>query len=183
MPIFGLFRRNRLENLKIQEVRDEQREQERLEQEIVRRIYRKQGRMESLRIYVRDERSVSDMELDNIANELEEIEIDVAADNQELNRVRQEKRAVRGILILLERKDRLQRDGVWQRINRMDLNEIEDSLRNLGDMDSDVAFNVERIQDALGVPASPRDIRRNMTPRHRQIVEDLKASRGGSDDC
>ena len=180
MPIFGLFRRNRLENLKIQEVRDEQREQERLEQEIVRRIYRKQDRMESLRIYVRDERSISDMELDNIANELEEIEIDVAADNQELNRVRQEKRAVRGILILLERKDRLQRDGVWQRINRMDLNEIEDSLRNLGDMDSGVAFNVERIQDALGVPASPRDIRRGITPRHRQIVEDLKASRGGS---
>ena len=126
MPIFGLFRRNRLENLKIQEVRDEQREQERLEQEIVRRIYRKQDRMESLRIYVRDERSISDMELDNIANELEEIEIDVAADNQELNRVRQGEASRQG------HPDSLGKEGQASARRRMAANQQDGLERDRG---------------------------------------------------
>ena len=182
MALFGLFKKNRLENLKIQEVRGDQREIERVEQEIVRKIYRNQDRMDSLRIYVRDERSISETELENIANEIEELELDVAADNQELNKVRQEKRAIKGILILLERKGRLKQAGVWERITKMDADQFEESLRNLGDMDSGVAHNVDRIQEALGVPASPRDIRRDWSPRRRQILEDLKASRGGPAD-
>ena len=182
MALFGLFNRNRLENLKVQEVRSDQREIERVEDEIVRKIYRNQDRMESLRIYVRDERSISETELEQIANELEELELDVAADNQELNKVRQEKRAIKGILILLERKQRLKQAGVWERITKMDPDKFEESLSNLGDMDSGVAHNVDRIQEALGVPATPRDIRRGWTPRRRQILEDLKASRGDSED-
>ena len=177
MAFIGLFKKHGLENLEVSKVRDDLRDIERLETQLGRRLTSNQDTMERLKLFTENEKNVTEAEIEQAADQMEEIEFDIAAIYQELSKVRQEKRAVKGILILLERQSRLKSAGVWERITKMNPEKLEESLRNLGDMDSSVSENVDLIRETLGVPATPKDIRMSWSPRKRQIMEDIKAKR------
>ena len=178
MALFGLFKKHGLEKMKVAEVREDLRSMEALEQQLGRRLTSSQEKMEGVRLYGEREKNLSESELEQVADQIEELEFDVAAVYQELNKVRQEKRAIKGIQILLDRQDRLKSAGVWERITKMDPEKLEENLRKLGDMDQGVTDNVDQIREQLGVPATPTDIRKSWTPRKRQILDDIKAKRG-----
>lgn len=101
MAILGLFKKHDLTKLKVQDVKDDQRKLDDIEHQIGRRLTSLQDKMEGLRLYAREEKGLTDSELEQVADQLEELELDVSADYQELNKVRQEKRAVKEIGILL----------------------------------------------------------------------------------
>ena len=180
MAFLGFFKKRGLEHMKAAEVRQDLREVERLERQYGRQISTYQDRMEGKRLYALNEKGISDLELEQMASDIEELEFDISAVNQEQGKVREEKRALKGILIVLERKERLKQAGVWERIAKMDPQDLEESLGRLGDMDASVSESAETIGDVLGAPATPKEMRQAMTPRARQILGELKSKRDDS---
>ena len=177
MAFLGFFKKRGLENMKIAEVRQDLLGVERLERQYGRQISTYQERMESKRLYALNEKGLTDLELERLASDIEELEFDISAVNQEQSKVREEKRALKGILIVLERQERLKKAGVWQTIAKMDPQELEEGLGRLGDMDASVSESVDTIRHVLAAPATPKEIRETMTPRARQILGELKANR------
>ena len=177
MAFLGFFKKRGLEHMKVAEVRQDLLEVERLERQYGRQISTYQGRMESKRLYALNEKGITDLELEQLASDIEELEFDISAVNQEQSRAREEKRALKGILIVLERKERLKQAGAWERIAKMDPQDLEESLGKLGDMDASVSESVDTIRHVLGAPATPKEIRQTMTPRARQILGELKSNR------
>lgn len=181
MAFLGLSKKSRLERMKVSEARADLREVERLEKELVRRAYTHQDNIEAKSLYAQNEPGITELALELVADEIEEAELDLSAAQQELSKVREEKRAIKGILILIERRERLKKNGMWKTIVKMNPEQLEDALRRLGDMDAEVSENVETIGHVLGVPATPRDLRRGWSSRKREIVDRLKASRSDSE--
>ena len=180
MAFLGFFKKRGLEHMKIAEVKQDLLQVERLEQQYGRQISTYQERMEGKRLYALNEKGITELELEQMANDIEELEFDIAAVNQEQGKVREEKRALKGILIVLERQERLKQAGLWERIAKMDPQDIEESLARLGDMDASVSENVDTIRHVLGAPATPKEVRQAMTPRARQILGELKSKRDAS---
>lgn len=177
MAFLGLSKKSRLERIKVSEARADLREVKRLEKELVRRAYTHQDSIEAKKLYAQNEPGITELALEMAADEIEEAELDLSATQQELGKVREEKRAVKGILILIERRERLKKNGMWKTIVKMNPEQLEDALRRLGDMDAEVSDSVETIGHVLGVPATPRDLRRNWSSRKRDLIAELKASR------
>lgn len=180
MAFLGIFgKQDGLTKLKIEEVRKSLRELELDEARLGRRasIYRE--RKESIEDYIRREPYISDDEMVQFALDVTELEHDIAAQNDQLSRVRDEKRAVKGILILKEREARLKRGGVWSVITKMGPEQLQESLIKLGDADASATQTVEDINVILGAPISPREMRRQMTASERRKLDELTAMRGG----
>ncbi len=134
MAFLGIFgRRDPFGGITIEEVRKNLRELELDEARLGRRagVYRE--RKESIEDYIRREPYITDDEMVQFALDITELEHDIAAQNDQLSRVRDEKRAVKGILILKEREARLKRGGVWSVITKMGPEQLQESLIKLGD--------------------------------------------------
>lgn len=178
MAFLGLIgKKDGLKNKKADEVKKDLREVERLEAELIRRASTLRGRKASKEGYVVCEPYLTDDELDQIAVDVDELDNDIAATNDELSRVRDEKRAIKGILILIERKERLKRIGIWDAITKMKPEQLEESLRSLGDVDASVSGSVDEIRHILGTPPTPQEMRQRMTPSARRKLDELKANR------
>ena len=177
MEFLGFFKKRGLEHMKVAEVRQDLLEVERLERQYGRQISTYRERMEGKRLYALNEKGITDGELEQMASDIEELEFDISAVNQEQSRAREEKRALKGILIVLERQERLKQAGLWERIAKMDPQDLEESLGRLGDMDASVSESVDTIRHVLGAPATPKETRQAMTPRARQILGELKSER------
>ena len=177
MAFLGLFKKPELINMKVSEVKSDLSEVELLERRLGREAASCRELMQSKRLYAQNEPNLTDDELDGLALDIEELENDIAAKNDELGRVRDEKRAMKGVLMLLERKERMKRLGVWDDISKMSPEKLEEGLQKLGDMDASVSGNVDLIRHTLGAPATPKEMRQRLTSRARSIRDELSASR------
>ena len=178
MGFLGLFKKYDLEKIELEGVESEITELKRLEQQRVRRLTNLQDKAQGVRLYAKQEK-LTEADEEQCAGQLEDIENDVAATEQELENIRKEKQTLGGLAILLRRRSRLQSSDVWSVINKMDPGKFEDGLRNLGDLDDKTASNMDRLREVLGVPATRRDTRSAWSPRRRQILEELRSGRKG----
>ena len=181
MAFLGMFGKSRLERMKVSEARADLREVERIEKELVRRAYTHQDNIEAKRLYAKNEPGITELELELVADEVEEAELDLSAVQQELDKVREEKRAVKGILILIERRERLKKNGMWKTIVKMNPEQLEGALRRLGDMDAEVEDSVETIGRIIDAPNDRRTRRRSRSTRNHEIMAELTASRSDSE--
>ena len=165
-----------MEKMKPAKVRADLQKVERRETRLGKEAARIRDRMESKRLYAQNEPRLTDDDLVGLALDVEELEYDLAAKNSELRRVRDQKRAMKGVLIVLEQKEGEEDFAVWDDITKMSPEKLEEGLQNLGDMGADMSVNVETIRDTLGV--TPGDVRQNLSPGVRAKVDEFKASRG-----
>ena len=169
MAFPGIFgRRDPFGGITIEEVRKNLRELELDEARIGRRASVYRERKEGIEDYIRREPYITDDEMVQFALDVTELEHDIAAQNDQLSRVREEKRAVKGILILKEREARLKRGGVWSVLTKMGPEQLQESLIKLGDADASATQTVEDINVILGAPTTPREMRRQMTASERR---------------
>lgn len=176
MAFLGLFGRQKLEKMKAAKVKADLQKVERREDRLGREAARIRERMESKRLYAQNEPHLTDDDLVGLALDIEELEYDLAAKNNELRRVRDQKRAMKGVLIVLEQKEGVADFAVWDDITKMSPEKLEEGLQKLGDIDEGMSVNVGTIRDVLGV--TPGDERQNLSPRVRARVDALKAERG-----
>lgn len=176
MAFLGLFGRQKLEKMKAAKVKADLGKVERREDRLGKEAARIRERMESKRLYAQNEPHLTDDDLVGLALDVEELEYDLAAKNSELRRVRDQKRAMKGVLIVLEQKEGVADFAVWDDITKMSPEKLEEGLQNLGDMDAGMTVNVEMIRDTLGV--TPGGERQNLSPGVRAKVAAFKAERG-----
>lgn len=176
MAFLGLFKRG-LEKIKAEDVKKDIRGIEREEARVGRDAYIYRDRIETKDRYAMDEPNLSESELAHLASDIADLKGRLAATDDELFRLREERRAMEGLLIVIQRKERLKQYKVWDRIKKMSPDELEDGLRELGDADSSVSENADTIWRILGAPRTPKQMRERMTPEARQELDELKSKR------
>jgi len=181
MGLFGLFKKYDLNKIKREDIAREVDELKTLEQQRMRRLADLQDNAEGVRLYAKQER-LTEAEMEQCAGQIEDLEFDVAATEQELNNIRREKQALGGLVKLQAQRERLQKSEVWDTINKMDPEKLEEGLRNLGALDKQTSDNMDKLRETLGIPTTRRDTRSAWTPRRRQILEELKSGTKGQFD-
>ena len=176
MGFLGLFKKYDLEQIKPEDIEREATELKRLEQQRMRRLTDLQDKAQGIRLYAQQER-LTEAEEEQCAGQIEDIEFDVAATEQELNNIRKEKQALSGLATLQRRRSHLQGSDVWGVINKMDPEKLEAGLRNLGALDEQTSSNMDKLRESLGIPTTRRDTRSAWSPRRRQILEEIRGGR------
>ena len=175
MAFLGFFKKRGLENMKIPKVKKDLLQAERLEGEHGRQISSYQEKIESKRLYAQSERGrISDLDRKQLAKDIAELEFDISASSQQQSKARKRKRALKGLLIVLEEREQLKQSDAWGTLAGMDPQDLEDSLARLGNMDASVSMSTDRIRHVLGAPATPNEIEESMTRREREIFDELK---------
>ena len=139
MAFLGFFKKRGLENMKIPKVKKDLLQAERLEGEHGRQISSYQEKIESKRLYAQSERGrISDLDRKQLAKDIAELEFDISASSQQQSKARKRKRALKGLLIVLEEREHLKQSDAWGTLAGMDPQDLEDSLARLGDMDAGI---------------------------------------------
>lgn len=175
VAFLGLFGRRKLEKMKAAKVRADLQKVERREARLSKEAARIRDRMEGKRRYAQNEPRLTDDDLVGLALDVEELEYDLAVKNNELRRVRDQKRAMKGVLIVLQQKEGEADFAVWDDITKMSPENLEEGLQKLGDIDAGMSGNVDTIRDVLGV--TPGDERQNLSPGAIAKFDEFKAYR------
>lgn len=178
MAFLGIFKRDDgLEKIKEEDVKKDIQGIEREESRVGRQADAYRVEIATKTDFAVNERNISESELAHVSSDISDLKNDLAATDDELFRLREEKRAMKGLLIVIQRKERLKRYKVWGRIKKMSPDKLENGLRELGDADASVSESVDMIWRILGTPATPRQMRERMTPEARQELDELKSKR------
>ena len=176
MGFLGFFKKGDLEKIKVEDIEREAGEQKRLEQQNSRRMTDLEDQKRTVEDYAQYEK-LTESELDQCASQIEDLELEIAAVELEINRIRKNKHTLNGFAMLQRRRDELKKSGVWSTLNAMGSEELEDKLVKLGELDAKTASNMDKLRDTLGIPTTKRDARASMSARRREILEDLKRKR------
>ena len=173
MDFLGFFKKGDLEKIKVEDIEREVGEQKRLEQQNSRRMTDLENQKRTIENFAQHE-NLTESALDQCASQIEDLELDIAAIELEINRIRKNKHTLNGFAMLQRRRDQLKESGVWSIINAMGSEELEDKLVKLGELDAKTASNVDKFRETLGIPNTRRDARASKSARHREILENLK---------
>jgi len=181
MGLFGLFKKYDLSAIKPEETAREFDKFKMLEKERMRRLQNFLDEKAGLKLHAKRGRLTMD-DLGQLSGRLEDLELDIARTESELNDIRKEKQGLGGILKLQAQRDRLEKSGFWDTVNKMDPAKLEEGLRKYGALNKQTADTIDKLHEILGIPNTRRDTQAAWTPRRHQIFEDLKRESKGKFD-
>ena len=130
VAFLGLIgKKDDLEKIKAEDVKKDILGMEREEARLGRQAYTYREDVETKSQYAENEPDLSESELAHLASDIAVLKSRLAATDDELFRLREERRAMDGLLIVIQRRDRLKRYKVWDRITKMSSEELENGLR------------------------------------------------------
>ena len=178
MAFLGIFGGRDLKSVKVAEVKSDLQKVEMQEGRLRREASGLHERKESKWLYAENEPHLTGDEKRGLALDIAELDRDIAAKNDQLMRVRDQKRTLKGLLIVLEQQKSGEGLKVLDLLSKMPPEKLEESLQELADRDAKSTVNLGMVYDVLGAPLTAKGGNERLTPEERRILDEIETKRG-----
>lgn len=172
MGLLNIFKKD-LTKIKSEEIARDESTLEQQERQFDRRLADVNDRIETSRRYYENEK-LSSGDMEQTASQIVILKREKAELTSHLNRIRDERLTTMGLKYAKLRDESSQKSSLLGELSKLDPREREQVLIKLGAADEKMRQTITSVRDVIGVPTTPQDIKRTMSPEMREELENIK---------
>jgi len=172
MGLLNIFKKD-LTKIKSEEIARDESALEQQERQFERRLADKNDQLETLRLYYEQEK-LTQGETEQVARQRTTLKKEAAEITNHLNLIQGERLASMGLKYAKLRDESSQKSSLLGELSKLDPRERERILIKLGAADEKMRQTITSVRDVIGIPTTPQDIKRTMSPEMREELENIK---------
>jgi len=172
MGLLNIFKKD-LTKIKSEEIARDESALEQQERQFERRLADKNDQLETLRLYYEQEK-LTPGEMEQAARRWTTLNKEAAEITDHLNKIQGERLASMGLKYAKLRDESSQKSSLLGELSKLDPRERERILIKLGAADEKMRQTITSVRDVIGIPTTPQDIKRTMSPEMREELENIK---------